>query len=74
MFKSFLIPVAEAALVYAVASLVPVSAGWFGVGDGRLAHILACAVKSLLWLVPYAVLLQCTKTVDFLQLIKETKR
>lgn len=74
MFKCFLLPVAEAALVYALVSLVPISADQFDLDDGRLAYMLACIAKALLWLIPYAVLLQCTKTVDFLQLIKEMKR
>lgn len=74
MFKCFLLPVAEAALVYALVSFVPISADLFCLADGRLAYMLACIAKALLWLIPYTVLLQCTKTVDFLQLIKEMKR
>ena len=74
MFKCFLLPVAEAALVFALVSLVPISADLFCLADGRLAYMLACIAKALLWLIPYTVLLQCTKTVDFLQLIKEMKR
>ena len=74
MLKCFILPVAEAAAVYAVVRLIPVSTETFGVINERLANITVCAIKSLLWLIPYTILLQVTKVVDFKQLIKSIKQ
>lgn len=73
MLKCFAIPMAEALVAYALASLVPVSADTFGHINGRIAHILACATKTLLWIVPYAMLLKYTKTVNFTSIVKKRK-
>lgn len=46
---------------------IPVTVEMFGSMNERVAYIAVCAVKSLIWFVPYISLLYLLKIVDFRQ-------
>ena len=71
LFRCFAIPSLIATLLAAVVSLVPINISLFGGINERMAYIFVCGIKTLVWMIPYILILQVTKVVDFKQLIKK---
>ena len=70
MVKCFLVPTVIAIGVYVIASLVPISIDMFGAINVRVAYILVCIVKTMVWGIPYIAILHFCKIIDFKQLKK----
>lgn len=67
LFKSFFVPTLIAFMVFVIVRFIPVTVEMFGSMNERVAYIAVCAVKSLIWFVPYISLLYLLKIVDFRQ-------
>ena len=70
MMKCFLVPTAIAIGVYVIASLIPINIDMFGAINVRVANIFVCIVKTMIWGIPYIVILHFCKIIDFKQLKK----
>lgn len=70
MMKCFLVPTVIAIGVYVIASLIPISINMFGAINVRVAYILVCIVKTMVWGIPYIAILHFCKIIDFKQLKK----
>ena len=70
MMKCFLVPTVIAIGVYVLASLIPISINMFGAINVRVAYILVCIVKTMVWGIPYIAILHFCKIIDFKQLKK----
>ena len=68
LFKCFAIPTILAGGIFAIVSLIPISIQWLPHLNERIAYIIICIIKSLMWLIPYLILLQTLKIVNFKQL------
>ena len=64
-------PTLIAVAVFFFVSFIPVSVNMFDDLNMRFAYILACVIKSLIWIVPYVIILSLLKIVDFKQLVKK---
>lgn len=70
MIVCFAKPTIIAFIIYILVSLIPLDISIFGAINERVAYILLCVVKSLIWVIPYVVILYFTKVMDFKQLKK----
>lgn len=70
MFQSFLIPTGLAVILLILVKFVPVSPNDFPIFSPRLQYISVCIVKTLLWLIPYVVLLIIFHVIDVKSLKK----
>lgn len=70
LFKSFLRPVLVAVLLFVVVYMIPISVDLFQGLNERVAYILICVMKSVIWFVPYVVLLNLFKIINIKQIIK----
>lgn len=70
LFKCFAKPTLIAVLIFAIISLIPIQIELFGEINKRIAYILVCIVKSVIWLIPYLILLSVFKVIDIKNLIK----
>lgn len=68
LFKCFAIPTILAGGIFVIVSLIPISIQWLPHLNERIAYIIICIIKSLMWLIPYLILLQTLKIVNFKQL------
>lgn len=68
MMKCFFIPTIIAAGIYVIASLVPIRVVAFVGMNERVAYVLVCLIKTLVWGIPYLVVLHFCKIIDFKQL------
>lgn len=64
MLKSFLIPTVLSIMILILTSLIPLNPQWFTSLNSRLANLLTCIIKTIIWLVPYIVLLKTLKVFD----------
>lgn len=71
LFKSFARPVLVAIVVFVVVYKIPISISIFNSLNERLAYILVCIIKSAIWIIPYIILLNILKIIDFKQIIKK---
>lgn len=70
LFKSFLRPVLVAVLLFFVVYMIPISIDLFQGLNERIAYILICIIKSVIWFIPYVVLLNLFKIINIKQIIK----
>ena len=70
MFQSFFIPTCLAILVLLLVGFIPVRIEYFSAFSPRLQYISVCIVKTLLWLIPYGVILLIFHVVDIKSLKK----
>ena len=70
MVKCFVVPTVIAFIVYIIASLVPINIKMLGDINERLAYILVCLMKTIIWGVPYILILYICKIIDFKQFKK----
>ncbi len=70
LFKCFALPALIAVVISFVVSFISVSVDMFGGLNMRLAYILACTIKSLIWGVLYVIILSLLKIIDFKHLVK----
>lgn len=70
MFQSFFIPTCLAVLVLLLVGFIPVRIEYFSAFSPRLQYISVCIVKTLLWLIPYGVILLIFHVVDIKSLKK----
>ena len=70
LFKCFAVPTLIAVAVFFCVSFITVSVDMFGGLNMRLAYILICVIKSLVWVIPYMIILSLLKIVDFKQFVK----
>ncbi len=70
MIHCFVVPTAIAVVVYIFASLVPISVDMFRGINERVAYILVCLLKTMVWGIPYIAILHFCKIIDFKQLKK----
>ena len=68
LFKCFAIPTILAGGIFVIVSLIPISIQWLPHLNERIAYIIVCIIKSLMWLIPYLILLQILKIANFKQL------
>lgn len=68
MMKCFFIPTIIAAGSYVIASLVPIRVDAFVGMNERVAYVLVCLIKTLVWGIPYLAVLHFCKIIDFKQL------
>ena len=70
LFKCFAKPTLIGAIVFLIVSFVPIRIEHFGEMNQRFAYILICFVKSILWLIPYIILLIVFKIIDLRKVIR----
>ena len=70
LLKCFIAPTTVAICVYFIVSLVPIKITLFPSINERLAYIIICFLKTLIWAIPYICILNVLKIVDFKQLRK----
>ena len=70
LLKCFVVPTAVATIVYVFVAFLPIDITMFSAINERLAYMIICAVKTLIWAIPYLVILRVFKIVDFKQLKK----
>lgn len=70
MVTAFLYPTMIGATVLLVVSFVSIRADWFDCFNLRIAYIIVCVLKALLWLIPYIGLLIIFKLLNIRELIK----
>lgn len=70
LFKCFAKPTLIGAIVFLIVSFVPIRIELFGEMNQRFAYILICFVKSILWLIPYIILLIVFKIIDLRKVIR----
>ena len=63
-------PTVIATSIFIIASLVPISVDMFTGMNERVAYVLVCVVKTLVWGIPYIAILHFCKIIDFKQLKK----
>lgn len=68
MLLCFAKPIFIAFLVYVGVVWIPIDISIFGHINERVAYILLCFIKALIWAIPYVAILYFTKVVDFKQL------
>lgn len=71
MCKSFLQPTLIALLSAVAVYLLPLEDNLFGIENGRIAYIATFLLKSVLWFVPYVILLFGFKVISLKELKKE---
>lgn len=64
MLLCFIRPTFWALISLGIAILIPCKLEWFDFANERMNYILICITKTLIWLIPYIVLLFVTRTVD----------
>jgi O-antigen/teichoic acid export membrane protein len=64
VLKKFVSPVILAVVVLIPVSLLPIDISLFGLLNERVAYILLCMIKSLIWIIPYIKLLFVFKIID----------
>ncbi|MCI1640754.1 MAG: oligosaccharide flippase family protein [Bacteroidales bacterium] len=70
MLKSFLVPTIISFAVLACARLVKIDISWFSGINIRLAYIIICIIKTMIWLIPYIGILFATGVLKFADLKK----
>ena len=70
MFCCFLYPVIIAIFTFCIVSFLPISVGFFDGINLRLAYIIVCITKSLIWLLLYMFALYLFKLLDLKELRK----
>jgi O-antigen/teichoic acid export membrane protein len=65
MLKSFLIPTIISFAVLAFAKLVKIDISWFSGINIRLAYVIICIIKTMIWLIPYVGILFATGVLKF---------
>lgn len=65
MFRCFIIPTIISLIILAAVSLVPIKVEWFSILTVRMQYISVCLVKSLLWLIPYLLVLCGFNIIDW---------
>ena len=71
LFLCFIKPTLIGAVLCGVVFLIPISDKLFASSmNERVAYLLICVIKALIWLVPYVVILVALKIVDFKALRK----
>lgn len=70
LFKCFAKPTIIAAIVYIIIYQVPISINIFHGLNERIAYILVCIIKTIIWFIPYITLLYIFNVIDIKQLIK----
>lgn len=70
LFLCFIKPTLIGAVLCGVVFLIPISDKLFASINERVAYLLICVIKALIWLVPYVVILVALKIVDFKALRK----
>lgn len=71
LLRSFCLPTLIAVMIFFPVYFIPISVDVFENINIRLAHILICIIKSLIWIIPYIVILSLLKIVNFKQLIRK---
>lgn len=70
LFLCFIKPTLIGAVLCGVVFLIPISDKLFASMNERVAYLLICVIKALIWLVPYVVILVALRIVDFKALRK----
>lgn len=70
MLLCFAKPTFIAFLVYVFVAWIPIDISIFGHINERIAYILLCFIKALIWAIPYVAILYFGKIVDFKQIKK----
>lgn len=64
LFKCFLGPTILAIIVYVLICFIPIDLSMFGHMNERLIYILICFIKTVLWCIPYLLLLSIFKIIN----------
>lgn len=64
LFKCFLEPTILAIIVYVLICFIPIDLSVFGHMNERLIYILICFIKTVLWCIPYLLLLSIFKIIN----------
>jgi len=64
LFRCFLVPVIIAFLIFIIVYFIPITKNCFGEINERLAYILVCITKTLIWLLPYVGILLFFNIID----------
>lgn len=70
LFLCFIKPTLIGAVLCGVVFLIPISDKLFASMNERVAYLLICVIKALIWLLPYVVILVALRIVDFKALRK----
>lgn len=70
LFKCFAKPTLISVIVYAIVLLIPIQLDFAGQINERFAYIIVFIIKSLLWFIPYIILLSLFKIINLKNVIK----
>lgn len=73
LFKCFIIPVIIGIIPIPLVFYLPIDYTDLGLSNERMACMIMCMVKTLIWFVPFAILLLITKTLD-INILRKTKK
>lgn len=71
LFKCFAKPTSIAFIILIIVYNIPISTNPFHNTNERITYILTCIIKSLIWLVPYIILLHILKIIDIKKIMNK---